>query len=93
MSRELRVPADIIDNPQSSELLRVWTVSDGGNTFVLRPDILSDPAEWGLILVDVAKHAALALSQHSGLEPGAVLQRIREGFDAEWEHPTDPLSS
>ncbi len=48
-----------------------------------------DPATWGLVLADLARHLARAYEQTQGMSPNDVLQRIRAGFEAEWEHPTD----
>ncbi len=40
------------------------------------------------MLVDVARHAAQAY-EGEGRDPKAVLERIRELFNAEWASPTD----
>jgi hypothetical protein len=48
----------------------------------------SDPAAWGLLLVDIARHASLAY-EREGRDRAETLARIREGFDAEWSSPTD----
>ena len=47
-----------------------------------------DAGAWGLLLVDVARHAAQAYA-NEGEDPKVVLIRIRELFDAEWSAPTD----
>jgi hypothetical protein len=47
-----------------------------------------DPAAWGLVLVDLARHSAQAY-EHDGQKRDEVLARIRAGFDAEWSAPTD----
>ena len=65
----------------------VWRVDDH-EEFVLRADAWADPAAWGLLLVDVARHAAKAY-ETQGRDPTEALARIREGFDAEWTWPTD----
>ena len=45
---------------------------------------------WGLLLADVARHAANAYA-NEGSDPMVVLARIREMFDAEMFEPTDVL--
>ncbi len=51
-------------------------------------------AELGVCLVDFARHVARAYAQTRGVDPERVLQRIREGFDAEWTcHTDDPRGS
>jgi hypothetical protein len=75
-------------DPQAIEIARVWLAA--GNPHVsLRPDAWEDPAAWGLLLVDLAKHLALGYHQATGRDPDHTLKRIREGFDAEWSHATD----
>ncbi len=88
MPIDLRVPNNIAADPDAREILRVWA-SRGDQTFALRPDVWDDPAAWGILLVDVARHVAAGLAAKSGADEQATLARIREGFDVEWEAPTD----
>jgi hypothetical protein len=72
-------------DPRARELARVWAA--GGKQHVaLDINLWKDPAAWGIMLVDLAKHVA------SGDEFTDVLTRIKEGFDAEWEAATDTPS-
>jgi len=41
------------------------------------------------MLVDLARHVANAYEQLRGGSREEMLSRIREGFEAEWTHPTD----
>ena len=84
----LSAPRSVGDDPKSAEILRAWIVH-GDLHVVLRHDAFEDDAAWGLLLVDLARHVANARQQSGGREPTEVLQRIRAGFDAEWESPTD----
>jgi Domain of unknown function (DUF5076) len=70
------------------EVARVW-IAEGGQHVSLRADAWKDPAAWGILLVDLAKHVANAHHELSGRDPAETLQRIRAGFDAEWNHATD----
>ncbi len=48
-----------------------------------------DPRAWGLMLADLARHAANAYHQTEGRDRSAVLASIRAAFDAEGSVPTD----
>jgi hypothetical protein len=71
----------------AAEIPTVWVAADGPYQLALRTT-WDDPASWGLLLVDIARHAAKAY-QRDGRDGDATLHRIREAFDAEWFHPTD----
>jgi hypothetical protein len=72
---------------RAEEILSVWTSPGGGNQFVIKIEE-EDPVVWGLLLVNAARHVALAYGVR-GVDSRRVLARIREGFDVEWAHPTD----
>lgn len=84
----LSAPPSVGDDPKAAEILRACIVH-GDLHVVLRHDAFEDDAAWGLLLVDLARHVANARQQADGRQPAEVLRRIREGFDAEWESPTD----
>ncbi len=83
----LDVPPLAEQNPAAVEVLRVWAASDSPQQFVLRTT-WRDPAAWGLLLVDVARHVAKAY-EGEGLNPKEVLDRIQEIWNLEWTDPTD----
>ena len=68
------------------EIARVWIV-DKKLQVVLSDNLWNDPAAYGLMLVDLARHFANAY-EGQGRDRNEVLSRIREGFDAEWVDPT-----
>jgi hypothetical protein len=74
-------------NPEAQEVLRVWAIP-GAEQIVTLKTMWKEPGIWGVLLVDVARHAALAY-ERQGHDPRQVLDRIRELFDAEWSSPTD----
>lgn len=83
--RELPVPAEALEQNLALELVRVW--AGGGEQHVsIANNVWDDPANWGILLVDLAKHIAKSYSEENY---DSTLARIREGFDAEWESPTD----
>jgi hypothetical protein len=85
---ELAVPPQAARDRSAVEIARIWLVA-GDQHVVLRPDVWEDPAAWGLLLVDLAKHAANTYHQSEGRDIQQTLNRIKGGFDAEWEHATD----
>lgn len=84
---ELPLPPTIADAEKAMEMARIWIV-DGDQHVVLSPNLWKDPAAWGLMLADLARHVAAAYAA-KGQDRGAVLGRIREALDAEWTAPTD----
>ena|SRR2546427_675364 len=73
--------------PGAVEVLRVWAAPGSPQQLTLRTT-WKDPGAWGLMLVDVARHAVKAYASE-GRDPEVVLARIREIFELEWENPTD----
>jgi hypothetical protein len=84
---ELKPPPVAKSDPQATEVLRVWAAPGNPQQVTLRTT-WKDAGAWGLMLVDIARHASKAYASE-GQDPNAVLARIRELFDAEWEKPTD----
>jgi hypothetical protein len=89
--RELPIPPATETYPKALELIRVWG-AHGRQHVSLATDLWDDPAVWGIVLVDLAKHLALAYHLSSGKHSAGVLKRIKEGFDAEWNTATDEPS-
>jgi hypothetical protein len=84
---ELPIPDVVLTASKKAEMARIW-IADGDQVVTLSPRLWDDPGEWGLMLVDVAKHVARAY-ESKGLRQGATLERIRAAMDAEWSSPTD----
>lgn len=85
--RELEVPPIANTNSQAVEVLRVWAAPGQPQQLTLRTT-WKDSGAWGLLLVDIARHAAKAYATE-GHTPADVLARIRELLDAEFSKPTD----
>jgi uncharacterized protein DUF5076 len=69
------------------EVLRVWAAPGQPQQLTLRTT-WKDAGAWGLLLVDIARHAANAYA-NEGKNRADVLGRIRELLDAEFSRPTD----
>lgn len=87
MPDELPLPLEVISGARKLELARIWIV-DGRQIVILSPEQWPDPAAWGLMLVDLARHVASSYEQ-KGHDREHALERLRAGFDAEWSSPTD----
>ena len=84
--RDLDPPPLAATRQDAVEVLRVWAVPDGRQQLTLRVN-WDDPGAWGLLLVDLARHAAEAYARQ-GVDRARALARIKELIDAEWSAPT-----
>ena len=85
-SHHLEPPPVATSNPEAVEVLRVWAAPGDPQQLTLRT-CWKDPGAWGLLLVDIARHAAQAY-EREGQDANEVLLRIRELFETEWHSPT-----
>lgn len=88
-SGELPIPPAALEDVHSIELIRVWAAA-GNQHLSMATGLWDDPAAWGIMLVDLARHLARASKQTHGLDFDSTLARIRSGIDAEWSVDTDP---
>jgi len=89
---ELPVPPLANADPKAREIVRVWGAF-GKQHVSIATGLWPDPAAWGIMLVDLARHVAQAYQQTDGIPPDETLARIRAGMTAEWSHDTDPNRS
>ncbi|MEP7064665.1 MAG: DUF5076 domain-containing protein [Gemmatimonadota bacterium] len=85
---EMTPPPAAVHDEKSFEIARLWVANDGQHV-ALRTDVWPDPAAWGIMLADLARHVAIAYHRRSEHDPGDVLERVLAGFRAELESPTD----
>ena len=88
---QLLIPDSAKTDPRSFELLRVW-VANKGQHVSLRAGVWKDPAAWGLMLADLARHVADSYQQVAGFDRLQTLQRIKAALDAEFGSPTNEPS-
>jgi hypothetical protein len=86
-TNELPLPGDAFNNPNATEMLRAWSINGGLQVSLQRN--FDDPAIWGLLLTDIARHAARIYAAETEYSEEAALKRIVELFQAEMENPTD----
>ena len=71
----------------ATEVLRAFVI-DGGLSIAFQR-AFDEPDMWGLLLVDIARHAARAYARESDYTEEDALERIVEMFEAEIARPTD----
>jgi hypothetical protein len=85
--KEQPIPPDAIGNPEAVEVLRAFVVDGGLSISFTRA--FDDPQMWGMLLVDVARHAARVFETEGVMSQAEALERIRAMFEAELASPTD----
>jgi hypothetical protein len=85
--KEQPLPPDVIGRDEATEVLRAFVV-DGGLSIAFQR-AFEEPEMWGMLLVDIARHAARAYSRESEYTEQEALARIVEMFEAEIARPTD----
>jgi hypothetical protein len=68
-------------------VLRAFVVDGGLSISFTRA--FDDPGMWGLMLVDIARHAARVFDKEGVMSEAEALARIAELFEAELGSPTD----
>src|SRR5919198_1998621 len=84
---EQPLPPDVIGREDAVEVLRAFVV-DGGLSIAFQR-AFEEPDMWGLLLVDIARHASRAYARESGYTEEEALARILDMFEAEIDRPTD----
>ena len=86
--REQPLPPDVVGRNDAVEVLRAFVVDGGLSIAFTRA--FEEPDMWGMLLVDIARHAARAFSRETDLSEQEALARIVDMFDAELARPSDP---
>ncbi len=89
--REQPLPPDVIGRDDATEVLRAFVVDGGLSIAFARA--FEEPDMWGLLLVDVARHAARAYARESDYSEVEALRLIIDMFEAEIARPTDTGST
>ncbi len=86
----LGLPPDVLEKG-GIEILRA-SVVEGAVSVALRRSF-EDPFTWGVLFVDLARHAARIYAMETDISEDEALEAIAAGFRAEFEDPTDPGST
>ena len=84
---EIGIPAGALADAGSQEVLRAWIV--GGGLHVSLLPAFETPDMWGMLLADVARHAARAFAAEKVCSEDAAMRAIIELLVAELDQPTD----
>src|SRR4029453_15628016 len=71
----------------------VWRVVVDGRLSIAFTRAFEEPDMWGLLLVDVARHASRAFAREGDYTEEEALTRIIDMFEAEIARPTDAGST
>ena len=72
---------------EAHEVLRAW-VADGGLTVSIRRSF-DDPAVWGVLLADVARHVSRIYAEEDGTSEEDALSKVVDTLTSELMEPTD----
>ena len=84
---EQPLPPDVVGRDDAREVLRAF-VLDGGLSIAFTR-AFEEPDMWGLLLVDIARHAARAYAKESAYTEDEALARVVDMFESEIARPTD----
>jgi hypothetical protein len=85
--KEQPLPPDVIGRDDATEVLRAFVLDGGLSIAFMRA--FEEPDMWGLLLVDIARHASRAYAKESPYTEQEALTRIIDMFEAEIARPTD----
>ncbi|ABE40038.1 conserved hypothetical protein [Rhodopseudomonas palustris BisB5] len=85
------LPPDVEGREDATEVLRAFVLDGGLSIAFMRA--FEEPDMWGLLLVDIARHAARAYSRESNYTEDEALERIVEMFESEISRPSDTGST
>ena len=85
--KEQPLPPDVMGRDDATEVLRAFVVDGGLSIAFTRA--FEEPDMWGLLLVDVARHASRAFAREGDYTEEEALTRIIDMFEAEVARPTD----
>ena len=84
---ELKAPPGAALDPDASEVLRAWIIKGGLHVSLIKA--FEDPAVWGVMLADFARHAARVYEREGDCDEAEALERIKQCWAAEMSRPTD----
>ena len=85
--REQPIPPDALGRDDAVEVLRAFVIDNGLSISFVRA--FDDPQMWGMLLVDIARHAARVFEKEGVMGEAEALALIRGMFEAELANPTD----
>ena len=89
--KEQPIPPDAMGRDDAVEVLRAFVIDGGLSISFMRA--FDEPDMWGMLLVDIARHAARVFEKEGVCSAEEAMARMRAMFDAELANPTDPGST
>ena len=86
-AKGLPIPPGAQQDSDAVEVFRAWIAGGGLQVSIQRG--FDDPSTWGILLADVARHAARIYATEGMTSEADAMQSIRRLFDAELDRPTD----
>jgi hypothetical protein len=94
--KPLVIPPAAQRDESATQLISAWSAENGLhctlNIGLWHESGRDEPASWGILLSDLARHAANALQERYGIDPVESLDRIRRAIDMELGDPTSDAS-
>ncbi len=87
MPQEIAIPIKVLRDEAARELLRVWVTSDDTTHVSIDLAHASDPAVWGIVLADMARHIANVYKIEHEANTKEIVERIAQTFATEVESP------
>ena len=87
IAKEQPIPPDAIGRDDAVEVLRAFVLDGGLSISFTRA--FDDPDMWGMLLVDIARHAARVYAKEGVMDETEALARIARMFTSELMDPTD----
>ena len=90
--KPLIIPPAAQRDDEATQLISAWAAEKGLhctlNIGLWHESGRDEPASWGILLSDLARHAASALQERYGLDSGESLAQIRRAIEMELGDPT-----
>jgi len=86
--KEQPIPPDVIGREDAVEVLRAFVVDGGLSISFTRA--FEEPQMWGMMLVDIARHAARIFEKEGVCSEAEAFERIFGMFEAELANPSEP---
>jgi hypothetical protein len=85
VARELPIPGEVLSDPESFEIIRVWAAH--GEQFVtIESGFTGGPTNFGYMVADLIQHGARLYSQRENIPVREALERIVVGMRKELTH-------
>ena len=93
--KELVIPPSARTDDSATELVRVWSAHGGLHCSLnvgSSKEKQNEAILWGILLSDIARHAATALLEQKNWDRDKTLREIQRVFNEELDAPTEEVS-